>query len=140
MLMVYAIIWFALCEAFTTRKPVARTREETIMCGMKYSDLDRDGRLSTAEVTKMRYYALGSFRQAKAGALWVAERVFGVRTPITVAQIFADCDANNDGYITFEDYAQMRDTCLDSQGKIDDAYHYICEQGDMGIFAHVTLD
>lgn len=115
------------------------TRDGTILCGMKYADIDGDGRLSKAEVTVIRYVALGRFRQAKAAGLWIAERVFGVRTPVTVDQIFDDCDYDKDGYITFQDYGMMQNTCLNTQGKIDDTHAYVCEQGETGLFDDVTL-
>lgn len=126
----------ARCTGSTHAK---HTRDSTILCGMQYADIDKDGRLSRAEVTLIRYLALGNFRQLKAAGLWVAENVFHKRTPVTVDKIFDDCDYNKDGYITFDDYVMMQDTCLNDAGKIDDTHYYVCEQGEAGIFDDASL-
>lgn len=107
------------------------TAEGAIKCGMQYADLDKDGRLSVREVEVIRDFALP--------VLWLASKVPLLERAVSVKQIFRDCDYNRDGFITYDDFEHMRATCLETPGKIADAYKYVCDKGAAGAFRHAKL-
>lgn len=113
------------------------TAEGAIKCGMQYADIDKDGRLSLREVEVIRDLALGPFR---ATGVWLASKVPLLKNMVSVKQIFHDCDAPpRDGFITYEDFTHMRATCLNTPGKVSDAYEWVCDKGDAGVFQHAKL-
>jgi hypothetical protein len=112
------------------------TAEGAIECGMKYADIDKDGRLSRHEVEVIRDLALGPVRAA---GVWLASKLPLLKNAVSVEQIFRDCDYNHDHFITRDDFDHMRATCLETPGKVSDAYEWICDKGDAGVFAHVKL-
>lgn len=114
----------------------ARTAEGAIACGMLYADIDKDGRLSHREVEVIRDLALG---KVLAAGVWIASKLPGLRDAVSVEQIFDDCDHDGDGYITMDDFQHSRATCLETPGKINDGYKWVCEQGRRGVFKHAKL-
>lgn len=112
------------------------TAESAIECGMKYADIDKDGRLSRREVEIIRDIALGP---VGAAGVWLASKVPLLKKQVSVEQIFHDCDYNHDHFITRDDFDHMRATCLNTPGKISDAYVWICDQGDKGVFKNAKL-
>lgn len=112
------------------------TAEGAIECGMKYADLDKDGRLSLREVKAIRDTLLGPVGRV---GYWLASKLPVIGDMISVQQIFDDCDYNHDGYITRDDFERMRATCLNTPGKVGDAYKYVCDKGDAGAFKHIRL-
>lgn len=108
-----------------------QTAEGAIKCGMQYADIDKDGRLSVREVEVIRDFALP--------VVWLASKVPLLKNFVSVKQIFRDCDYNRDGFITYDDFEHMRATCLETPGKVADAYKYVCDKGAAGAFRHAKL-
>ena len=113
-----------------------RTAEGAIACGMKYADIDKDGVLSRREVEVIRDLALGKFLAA---GVWLASKLPVLRDAVSVQQIFDDCDHDGDGFISMDDFEHSRATCLETPGKIDDGYKWVCEQGARGVFDNAKL-
>lgn len=119
---------------FKQQKP--RTAEGAIACGLKYGDIDKDGAISVAEFKVIRDLALGPI---EAPLVHLAEKASLLPHRLSVAKVFEDCDFDKDGIITMQDFQKMRATCLETQGKVDDMYHYICKKGTEGVFDHAKL-
>ncbi len=119
-----------------SQPPRNLTAEGAIECGMKYADIDKDGRLSRREVEVIRDLALGPVRAA---GVWLASKVPLLNDAVSVEKIFRDCDYNHDHFITRDDFDHMRATCLETPRKVSDAYKWICDKGDEGVFAHAKL-
>lgn len=141
MSLVASLLLLSLASAVTIlRAPAPRTltAEGAIECGMKYADIDKDGRLSRREVEVIRDLALGPVRAA---GVWLASKlpIKKVRDAVSVEQIFRDCDYNHDHFITRDDFDHMRATCLETPSKVSDAYEWICDKGDAGAFKHAKL-
>ena len=113
-----------------------QTAEGAVACGMQYADIDKDGRLSRGEVKVIRDLALGFFL---ASGVRLAEKIPGVRNYVSIEQIFDDCDFDGDGYITMADFERSRSTCLETPGKVEDAYKWVCDKGANGAFRHAKL-
>ena len=144
MLVVVAVVLLAYFQADAAAlrivhgaPPREMTAEGAIDCGMQYADIDKDGRLSIAEVEVIRDLAVGP---VGAAGIWVASKLPILSKFVSVKQIFRDCDYDRDGYITREDFEHMRATCLETPGKIADAYKWVCDQGATGLFANAQLD
>ena len=112
------------------------TAEGAIQCGMQYADIDKDGRLSHREVEVIRDLALG---KVLAAGVWLASKLPLLRDAVSVEQIFDDCDHDSDGFITLDDFEHSRATCLETPGKVSDAYKWVCDQGRAGVFDHAKL-
>lgn len=121
-------------EGLVIKQHKVHTAEYAIACGMRYSDLNHDGRLSKKEAAVIRALALGVVREG------VAEILEHFVKAITIEQVFRDCDADGDGFITIEDFHKKRATCLETQSKIDQAIDYVCKKGAAGVFAHAKVD
>jgi len=116
------------------------TAEEAIACGMKYADIDQDGRLSLPEVKIIRDLAIGDEYGNVGVALYhLASKIPRLNELISVKRIFADCDYDKDWFITMDDFKHMRATCLEQPGKVADAVKFICDKGAAGVFKNAKL-
>ncbi len=97
--------------------------------GMYWADINpRDGQLSREEVQTV-YDAVMSDRIKFAPLRLAAKGAIAVSslftTKYTADTVFQDCDANNDGFITREDYDNSRATCIETCGKTEDVFDYL---------------
>jgi hypothetical protein len=121
-------------------KQHAYTAEEAIACGMKHADIDRDGRLSLAEIKIIRDLAIRDEYSGIGVAIYhLASKIPKLNELISVKKIFADCDYDKDWFIDMKDFERMRATCLNKPEKIEDAVKWICDKGAAGVFKNAKL-
>jgi hypothetical protein len=129
------IVLLALSSVRATKEHPKRTREGAIICGLECTDLDGDGGVSIEEIREARKVALQDFGAPKvllgplvwfSNAAAVVSKATGIGNLVTVEQVLADCDADGDGIITRADYTATQETCLNTDGKVDDIYDYVC--------------
>lgn len=98
--------------------------------GMYWIDVKpRDGSLSTTEVSTA-FDAIMSTRYnwkllnyAVKGAVAITSLY---TTDYTSEKVMLDCDANHDGFITFDEYIVLSNTtCMQTCGKTEDVFDYV---------------
>jgi len=93
---------------------------QAIIFGMHWADTNRDNKLDHEEVAVI----FAKIVPWKVKLLGIATVLF--TSKYTSERVFTDCDANNDGVITVEDYQEKRYTsCLETCGKAEDVFNYI---------------
>lgn len=92
-----------LCEErdVTVENKDCPTREECMDCVLKYADIDGDALIGIEEI-----------RAAKAKYLTWFERFMAWGTGQSAELMLELCDADNDGYISHEDFVKSEKTCL----------------------------
>lgn len=80
-------------------------------CALRYLDINRDGALSSTEIT----YAFNRYLNAMQRAVAPTE-----------AQFLANCDMNNDKMITMQEFVATPTTCLATCMRIGQMIQFIC--------------
>jgi hypothetical protein len=112
-----------------------RTRQGAIACSQPFVDVDGDGRASRQEVQRAHFMALGRFRHVLSALEWVVRKLPLVHIE-TVDEVMADCDYDQDGFISRADYDATTNSCLNNQRKIEQVYDWICVPGVEGKFQY----
>lgn len=101
-----------LALALASCKTAETDRDLFVKC-----DTDKDGRLSCAEVCTMGYPRLfGRFDTDGDGRVTLAE--VKALQPDFDSKLFAECDLNHDGIVTFEEFCQV----AERKGAIQEAF------------------
>ena len=88
--------------------------------GMHWADTNGDGRLSHKEVAALYKRAVPAWQRL---AAWTVSLF---TSKYTLEKVFADCDADGNGYITMADYeTKHHSTCMETCAKAEDIFDYL---------------
>lgn len=127
-----------LCTLSVLAVPI--TRREAEECGRFFTDLDCDGRVSRHEIEQIRHasiaFKFGSKARLVEGVASVLSLFPSATGVESVDDVLRDC-GDKYGYVTPESHKEKKDTCLNTESKLQHAYDYVCEPGSLGAFNHL---